>query len=295
MDLMTMLNVIQTQYPDALPILQKPGVLDVYVRYLNASPPWTTAQLQAELRATPYYQQSPQAVRDWDILQATDPATAGQKAEATKRIIDDLQAQLGITLDNTGGFSSPAFSFFVDAVKYGWDATEIKYRMLASVNATTTGGELGKTATDVRALADQYAVPLSDKTVMDYARKMAEGAIDQNGLTGYLQEQAKSLFPALAGAIDSGITVKQYADPYIQIAQQETGLNPASVNLTDQKWMNLLNQIDPKTGQRVSMSLDQALRTMRTDPVWGYDTTSKARQDATQLTTALQQKFGAAA
>jgi hypothetical protein len=59
--------------------------------------------------------------------------------------------------------------------------------------------------------------------------------------------------------------------------------------------MKILNQVDPKTGQRVSMSLDQALSAFRTDPTWGYDQTDKAKQDATQLATQLQQKFGAAA
>lgn len=288
-----MLNIIQTQYPDALPILQKPGVAAVYVQYLTAQPPWTTAQLQAALRATPYYQTSPQAVRDYDILQATDPATAGTKGELVKRQIDDLEKQLGITLDNSAGFGSPKFAFFVDALKNGWDANEIKYRMLASVNAMSGGGAVGKSAADVKNLANQYAVPLSDQTVMDYARKLEQGAIDQNGLQGYMIEQAKQLFPGMASALDKGVTVKQYVDPLIQIAQQEVGLNPATVNLTDQKWMKVLNQVDPKTGERTPMTADQALTTFRTDPAWGFDQTNKAHQDATQLATQLAQKFGA--
>lgn len=296
MDYLQALNIIQTQYPDALPILQKPGVAQVYFDYLNSQPPWTTAQLQAALRNTPYYQQSPQAVRDWDILQATDPATASQKAEQTKRLIDDLQRQTGVVLDGAGGLNSPAFSFLVDAIKYGWDANEIKYRLLASVNTATYGlGEIGKTAADIANLADQYGVPLSDKAALDQARQVMSGAMDMNGVTGYLLAQAKSLFPALSGALDRGITVRQYVDPYIQIAQQELGINTADVRLTDPKWMQLLNQVDPKTGERVSMSLDQALQTFRSDPAWGYDQTSQGRQSATNLAAQLQQKFGNAA
>lgn len=295
MDLMTALNIIQTQYPDALPILSKPGVAQVYFDYLNAQPPWTTAQLQAALRNTPYYQQSPQAVRDWDILQATDPASASQKAEQVKRIIDDMQRQTGVVLQG-GGLDSPAFSFLVDAIKYGWDANEIKYRLLASVNTTTYGlGEIGKTAADIANLADQYGVPLSDQAALDQAKQVMSSAMDMNGVTGYLLAQAKSLFPALSGALDRGITVRQYVDPYLQLAQQELGINTSDVRLTDQKWMQLLNQVDPKTGERVSMSLDQALSTFRSDPAFGYDTTSQGRQSATQLATQLQQKFGNAA
>lgn len=295
MDYLQALNIIQTQYPDALPILQKPGVAQVYLDYLNASPPWTTAQLQAALRATPYYQQSPQAVRDWDILQATDPATASTKAEQAKRTIDDLQRELGITLDNAGGLASPAFSFLVDAIKYGWDANEIRYRMLASVNKTQAGGQVGATAAQIKSTASDYGVPLSDKAVLDWATKVTQGAMDMQGVQGYLIEQAKSLFPALTGWLDKGGTVKDYAAPYLQLAQQELDINPADINLTDQKWMSALNQVDPKTGQRVSMSLDSWLAKLRSDPAYGYDTTSKGRQDATTLATVLQQKFGNAA
>lgn len=290
-DFFEFLNKLQTQYPQAIPLLQQPGVMDVYKQAIDEN--WTPERLQAALEQTPWWQNTTAPVRQWQALQATDPATATQKIEDTKRIIDDLQKQLGVTLDTSGGLNSPGFQFLAQAVSYGWDANEIKYRMLASVNSTTGGGDLGKNAADVRNLADQYGVPLSDQTVMDYARKLGEGAIDQNGLQGYLIEQAKSLFPGLATALDKGITVKQYADPYIQIAQQELNINPSDVNLTDQKWMAALNQVDPKTGARVSMSLDDWLKKIRTDPAYGYDQTLKASHDATSLSQALQQKLGA--
>jgi hypothetical protein len=110
---------------------------------------------------------------------------------------------------------------------------------------------------------------------------------------GYAIEQAKSLFPGLTAALDAGQTVDQYADPYKQIATQELNVNPADIQWTDPKWMKALNQVDPKTGARTSMSLDQWLSTLRTDPTYGYDQTNKAGQQAAQLATQLSQRFGA--
>jgi hypothetical protein len=81
---------------------------------------------------------------------------------------------------------------------------------------------------------------------------------------------------------------------YLQIAQQELGVNPSDISLTDAKWMKALNQVDPKTGQRAAMSLDSWLSTIRSDAAYGYDKTSKARGDATTLAAQLQQRFGAA-
>lgn len=292
---MEALNIIATQFPDAVPMLQKPGVAQVYMDAVSASPPWTNAQLQAALRATPYYQQTPGSVRDFDILKATDPATATQKATDTKRVFDDMQRQLGVTLNTDGGFASQSFTLFTRAVNEGWDANRIKYEMLNATGTQAGGGELGKTATDVKSMANQYGVPLSDASTMDFARKMSEGAIDQAGLQGYMIEQAKSLFPSMTAALDRGITVKQYASPYLQIAQQELGVDPDTVDLTDKKWLAALNQVDPKTGDRTPMSLDQWLKTVRSDPSYGYDTTNKAKADATSLMGNLGQMFGATA
>jgi hypothetical protein len=297
MDLMTMLNVIQTQFPDALPILQQPGVAAVYVAYLNSgsspdNPPWTKAQLEAALRATPYYQNTPKATRDFNIDQATDPATARTKGAATKRLFDDISHQIGLT-------APPDFNLFARAVSEGWDANRIKYELIATTNwgggLYPQGGEIGASAAKVNSLANEYGVPLSDMTKVQWGRQLAQGAIDEQGLQGYLIEQAKSLFPALSDALDRGITVKQYAQPYLQLAQQELDIDPNTVNLTDQKWMSALNQVDPKTGQRVSMSLDSWLSKIRSDPAYGYDTTAQGRNSATQLAAALQQKMGSAA
>ncbi len=208
-------------------------------------------------------------------------------------MIADAEAATGIKLDTTGGLSSQGFQFLSKASMAGWDAARIRYELLAIGGGN--GGDVAAQGLNVKNLANQYGVPLSDQAAMDWATKLAQGAITEDSVKGYLVEQAKSLFPALAGALDRGITVAQYADPYIQIAQQELGINPASVSFTDPKWMQALNQVDPKTGQRVSMSLDDWLKTIRTDSRYGYDTSSQGRQSATQLATALQQRFGAAA
>lgn len=299
LDFWGILDLINTQFPQYVPILYKPGIFDVFVRYAKAKSsgvnPWTPDQLLAELHKTEYYQQTTDAARQNDLLSATDPATWQQRVEKTRRMINDISMELGIKLEGEG-LDSPAFSFLVQAAREGWDATEIRYRLLqGSINRTYAGGQVATNMAAVKRMANDYGVPLGDWAVGGYARMLTSGAMDMDGVQGYLIEQAKSLFPGLTAALDQGITVRQYADPYVQLASQETGLNPSDVNLTDQKWMSVLNKIDPKTGQRVSMDLDEALAAFRTDSRWGYDTSGQARQSATQLSEALQQKMGTAA
>lgn len=297
MDFYELLALIQKNHPDIWAILDKPGMLPValdIVKAEQAGQPWADAQITSALQATPYYQTTPGNVRDWDILRATDPATAKARMALTIRTVKDLSAELGVTLSQEGGFGSQEFTFIQQAVSNNWDANEIRYQMLSLKDAKHQGGMYASLSAQIRTWANDMGVPLSDQAIADWANKLGEGAIDQAGIQGYLQEQAKSLYPGLASAIDRGITVKQYADPYIQLAAQELNINPAGVSLTDPKWMSALNQVDPKTGARVSLSLDDWLREIRTNPVYGYDGTIQASTRASQLAMQLEQKFGAA-
>jgi hypothetical protein len=287
-DLLTFLAKIQSQYPQAMAIITQPGVAAVYVQAVKEG--WSGDRLEAALENTEWWKTSPAPVRAWQALQATDPATAAQKGADTKRLFDDISKQIGLT-------APPDFTLFARAVSEGWDANRIKYELIATTNwgggLYPQGGEIGASAATVNSMANDYGVPLSDQTKVQWGRQLAQGAITPDSVKGYLIEQAKSLYPGLTAALDQGITVKQYADPYIQLAQQETGLNPADVNLTDQKWMSLLNKVDPKTGARVSMSLDEALGAIRSDSAWGYDTSAQGRAAATQLADNLAKTFGA--
>lgn len=296
-DFFDLLNQLQINHPDIFALLSKPGIFKVVTDMMaaeQAGQPWTQARIDAALQATPYYQQSDAQVRAWDTLLATDPASAHTKIEATKRIIDDLQKSLGIKFSDEGGLNSMAFGLLTNAVTYGWTPDQIKYNMLASVNKSITGGgDLGKAAADIKKEFDDYGVPMSDKAVMDWAMKLQQGAVDAAAITGYAQEQAKSLFPGLADAISRGISVRQYATPFLQIAQQELGIDTDNISLTDPKWMAALNQVDAKTGQRVSMNLSDWTAKIRNDPTYGYDQTTQASTQAAGFAKRLSEMFGA--
>lgn len=292
LDFYQLMAAIQQKFPQFMPFLSQPGVLAVLGDAIlnERSDIDTTAALQH----TPYFLNTPIAVRQYQAQSFLDPATAKATADVVKNMVDDAEAATGVRLSQDGGFSSQYFQFFVKATQNGWDANRIRYELLA-LSSGEKGGDLAANAATIKGMANEYGVPLSDMAVQGWAKQLAQGAVTMDSIKGYLVEQAKSLFPSLAGALDRGITVAQYAAPYVQLAVQELGVNPAGISFTDPKWMQALNQVDPKTGQRTAMSLDQWLTTIRTDPRYGYDTTHKANQDASQLATMLEQRFGAAA
>lgn len=292
MDLMQALDLIQTQFPQALPILTKPGVAKVYLDYVSASPPWTDAQLQSALQKTEYFQSEPLTQRQWDISRITDPATANQKIDDMWSQLKALESSTGLTLDYAS-----ALGFVGNALGQGWNTNQIRFHFLTSVNTQQVGtsptGEIANSAAQIRATAQDYGVMMSDKATIDMAHQLAAGIQTPESVKGYMQEQAKSLYPMLSGAIDRGVTVAQYTDPYKQLAVQELGINPANFDLTDPKWNSFLNQIDPKTGQRTVLNQQEWQAKIRTDPTYNYDTTQAARTQAGQLATTIASKFGA--
>lgn len=294
-----LLNQIQTTHPDIWPLISQPGVLQVALDMMaaeQAGQPWTQARIDAALQATPFYQTYNQQQRNWAILSATDPATAATQLTATRQVVDDLQTSLGIQLNQAGGLGSQYVQFINQAVSQGWTPDQIKYHMISGTmlqSSQNVGGDLGNAAAQVKKEFDDYGVPLSDQAVMGWANKLLSGAVDASAITGYAQEQAKSLFPGLSDAISRGISVRQYAAPYLQIAQQELGVDPTTVKLTDPKWMAALNQVDPATGQRVSMNLSDWTTKVRTDTTYGYDKTNQASTQAADFASRLAQMMGA--
>jgi hypothetical protein len=109
--------------------------------------------------------------------------------------------------------------------------------------------------------------------------------------TDYVKEQAKSLHPGLASAIDRGVTVKAYVDPYAQVAAQTLDVSPDSIDFVhDPKYQKALFQKDPKTGENTAMSLADWGTYLRTLP--DYAKTRGANQMAAQFGNSLLQTFG---
>lgn len=266
--------------PEIGPILQK-----------AAKEGWDIDRLQGAVYATNWYKTHAAVTRTFDSQTKLDPATQQRQIMAQA---DDILAQsrrAGITLDHTT-LAKLAWT----SLRYGWSGQQLTNAILAQGKMDLSGKTAGGALTTVDALkeqASQYLVPVSDQTLAKWTKDIAAGNLTEQDFTGYLKEQAKSLFPGLATAIDSGVTVAHYVDPYKQIAAQTLEVPPEQVNFMDPKWGKALFQTDPKTGARTSMSLADWQNTLRTDPVYGYDKTSQARSTAADLTTQLAKEFGA--
>lgn len=288
--------LIQQQYPELIPILGQPGVRDALFTAVENT--YSAPRLQAALQATPYYRNTPANERAWYILSTVDPATAAQQQKIARAKVDSIGLETGI---NQQFGPDQADALARDAAALGWTDAQIRQHVVdyntglaGGINAT--GGSYYTNLAAVTKAAQDYGVPLSQQAQTDWANRLTNGTVDSAAVQGYMIQQAKSLFPNdpnLAQALDSGQTVAQYADPYKQIAAKELNINPGDFNLSDPKWQAALSTVDPKTGVKTPMTLDQWQQTLRSDPKYGYDMTQNGQDQAAALTTALAQKMGA--
>jgi hypothetical protein len=285
-------NII-LNYPAFAPLMKIPEIAQLVV---DASVPgfaWNTTKFIAKIEGTKWWRQTSQPSRNWQVLNLVQPAEAASQAAQTAVQIHQMAAVEGIPL------SPDQITFLTqDAISNGWNQAQMQQAVASNAaRKNLTAGTIQKTATDLGGTASDYGVPLSPQTRFQWAQKIAEGTATADGFSAWAQDQAKAMYPTLAPHIDQGMTVRQLASPYMQIAAQ-TGVldNPDAVNLSDPKWSQALQSRDAKTGEvKGPMSLSAWQQHLMTDPGYGYDHTTQARDAANSLVQQLGQEFGMSA
>lgn len=153
-------------------------------------------------------------------------------------------------------------------------------------------GQTAVTIEDLRKIAADNLVPVSNGTLMAWAQQIAQGANTPQAFQAYVQQTAVSLYPTLAKQIQSGLTVNQAVDPYRQKAASLLEISPDSIDFSKPQWAKAIQQVDPKTGDRTQMPLWQWERTLMQDPSYGYQFTNTARTQAATMAQTIGRMFG---
>lgn len=246
--------------------------------------------LEGQIHGTNWWKQHTLNQRRWDQLEASDPATAALQVSTRKTDIQKQAETMGLTID-------PArLDYMVRAsLRDGWTDDQVRSAVAGEYEyrpEAPPSGISGVNAAALKEIASDYLVPLSNEVIDFWVTKILDGTQTQQSFQAYIADQAKSRFPALSQAIDSGISVRKYMDPYFQMAGDLLEINPSTIDPSQGKWISPLMSVDPKTGQRVPMSLTDWERTIKTDVSYGYDKTNRARNEAADLNARVGRMFG---
>ena len=279
---------VRNQYPELAWLLDDPEMRELL---FNAVRPdgYSAARFQAELLGTNWWQTPSESARLYDTNLHTAPAEARRLLDQQTTVLRQQALALGVR--PSGGIIRELAE---KSLRMGWNEQQTQNHLvrLLDLDAKRIRGSAGVTQGSLKQLANEYGVPLNDKTLDRWTKQILRGDTTGDAYQTYLKEQATSLYPSLSGALERGVTVRQYADPYIQIAAEDLGINPDDVDLRDPKWSRALVQNDPKTGDRTAMNLYDWRETIRSDPTYGFRFSKRGNEEAARMSQYLGEIFG---
>lgn len=278
--------LIRDQYPQYAWALDIPELAAV----LRDKSLVNEGQVKGKLQASTWWKTHGAAARRSIQEEHEDPATHElQLAEVYERVWD-MAHRL------TSEWGGEALRFFEvtakQAYEKGWNEQQIMDEL---VRFASPGGKQGALNAQWAAIrqraAREFGLPISDQTAWQWSKAIASGEMSMDDLDTIFRDQARGLYAGLSKQLELGMTVREAASPYIEMAARELELNPDTIDLSDGKWNRAINQVD-KDGNRAAMTLGDWQRTIRTDEAYGWDRTTAGRQAGYDMLINMGKAFG---
>ena len=136
-------------------------------------------------------------------------------------------------------------------------------------------GPAGKYFVNIKDLARNNGINISDDAARTYADQIAAGVVDENTVANTVRESAASAFPLYADQIKAGLNLKTLADPYVQSMSKILEIPDAGIDLFDPTVRGALSYTMPD-GKLGTKSLYEFEKDLRRDPRWQYTDNAKA-------------------
>ncbi len=232
---------------------------------------WSADQFQAQLRGTKWWQDNSNTMRQAALQKSTDPATYNANVSAARIQVQDLASQMGAAIS-----VKQLDSIADQVVTTGLNEEGLRNVLGQYIKFGKSGnlnGDAGTYENNIKQVAYNQGVTLSDQTIKNQAALIGRGLATQKDFENQIQQQAASAYPAYKNQLAAGSTMMDIAQPYIQSMSQGLEIPAQGIGLTDPLVKQALNGLDDK-GQPTGMDQVDFQSLVRNDPRW------KATQNA---------------
>lgn len=222
-------------------------------------------------------------VRGWMLEGQMIPPSVGsgggggvpkaQQYAAAEAAIRNQAATLGYTTMAETEIKSLART----VVDQNWSGDQLTDKLVNDATKNydaLTGGTIRGAVDQIKAGAASQLIAISDATARQWAKRMASGELDTDGLRNMLQTQATARYGWAADVIQSGMTMSDFLAPSRDRLANELEMNSEEVSLLDPKIMDMMTVVDEKGQRRVANDYE-IVRNARKDERW--KSTSNAR------------------
>lgn len=226
---------------------------------------WSPTKFQAELKNTKWWKDNSSTARQAQVQAQTDPATYKASVGAAQAQARDLAVKAGAILTD-----KQVNTLATNMVSYGWDNNQVQNFLGQYVDFRdnkTLGGQAGAAAKQIQSYAYDQGIRISDQTVKNNAAYIVRGMSTVQQVQDSLRQQAISTYPGFTDQLMAGATMRDIAQPYIQMTAQQLELPEADITVWHPKVAAALGQADAK-GQPAPMSLTDFQGALRADPAW---------------------------
>lgn len=248
---------------------------------------WDATKFQAELQATPWYQQTSASAREAQVQKVVDPATYAQQVATEKATILEQATAEGAAISG-----SLASTIATQQITYGWNAAQVQTALSQYIKLNASGafgGQAGQNAMALSEMAYNNGVSLPPTTMQNILQKVAANKSSMEDVQGMIRQAAASKFPGMAKQIAAGEDVSTLAQPYMSDMQNLLETGPANTSLDNPLIQRALNGLD-SSGQPTGMNLTDFQNLLRAQPAWRQ---TQNGQDATMATArTILQSFG---
>ena len=250
---------------------------------------WSTERFLQAVEATPWYRNHGDSLKSLIALQAHDPAEYHLRIQNAEDAVRQQASQLGVDL-NAGQIRTLAFR----SLSEDWSPQTLQNAVGARFNPD--GSPEGQAAAYSQQIHQIYAaqgLPLSDHTLNNYVSNLLAGKTTLDTYTQAALDAAKSMYPGLAHQLDSGMTVKDIADPYVQTMSNLLEINPQTIGIGNPLIKKALQGSIVQNGdkaQATTTPLWKFEQQVRSDPRW--QNTNNAHQEVNGMLSYLGQSWG---
>lgn len=226
---------------------------------------WTQDKFQAEVRDTKWWKTTSETRRQAQVTQKTDPATWNAQLQAAIIQVRQLAAEVGAAVPD-----SKISKIAKNMLETGMDENQLRYALGDYVTFTKEGtlrGEAAMHEYTIKEYAYNMGIKLTDQAIKNQAQQVIRKVATTQDFESQIRDQAKSMFPGYAEAIDAGSTVRDIASPYIQMMSNELEIPYQSIDTMDPIIKKALNGLDAK-GKPAGVNLYDFQQQLRGDVRW---------------------------
>jgi len=174
------------------------------------------------------------------------------------------------------------------AVDGDWTGDQLTDALTGDPTKISQPGTFAAMADQIKGMAAQQLIKVSDATAKEWARQIISGEKDIVAVANIFANQASAEFGWAAGQIKQGTTMRDILMPARDTLAGELEVNPDTIDFNDQKWRKMV-QTQGLDGKPRAATLTEVTQAARKAPEW--TNTSNAGRLAANMATMLRQAF----